>query len=72
MEDRVPALAAELPGGDVAEILVVAPGLVFIGLKSLIKMASARFPSLESIDDHQLGKFKEVSYSSGFFKALIT
>src|SRR5688500_2474625 len=71
VELRRLARAGELPGGDVAEVLVVAERLAFGGLVLLAEVAAARLFAMERVDAHQLGELEEIRYAAGFLERLV-
>ena len=65
------ALAGVLPGGDVAEVLVVAAGLAVLGLVLLAEVAAARLPALQGVEADQLAELEEVGHPAGLLERLV-
>ena len=65
------ALAGPLPGGDVAEALVVAEGLAVLGLALLAEVAAAGLLAGEGVADHELAELEEVGDPAGALEALV-
>src|SRR6478735_12302725 len=53
------ALAAELPGAHVGEVVVVAEGLALVGLALFAEVAAAALLAVEGVTDHQLAELEE-------------
>ena len=43
VQDRIGVHVLELPGGDIGAVLIIAPGLAFLGLVFFAEMAAAGF-----------------------------
>ena len=67
----LPVSSLEFPGGDVAEVFVVASGLIFRGLVFLAEVTAAGFVAGESVLREEFTEFEEVGNPSGVFEILV-
>ena len=71
MQRRLAAVAAELPGRHVGELLVVTQRLTLLGLRLGAEVASARLATVEGVDAHQLTELDEVGDAAGLLERLV-
>src|SRR5690606_14856977 len=64
-------LALPLPGGDVAVVVVVAPGLALFGLVLLTEVAAAGLLPVEGVAGHELGEAEEVGDPTSLLEGLV-
>src|SRR5262245_18259424 len=60
-----------LPGSDVAEVRIVAEGVVVPGLIFFAKMAAARFVTRQRVERQNLSEFEKIGDAAGVFDRLI-
>src|SRR3954452_6502420 len=71
VQDRAPALARELPGRHVGELVVVAQRLAVGGLRLRAEVATTGFASVQRIDAHELAQLQEVGDPPGPLEGLV-
>ena len=64
-------LSSVFPDGDMAEVGVVAPGLVFLGLVLQPQVTTAGFLAGQGVTGDQLGEFEVVGDATGVFQTLV-
>src|SRR4051794_2247456 len=65
VQDRTPALARELPGRHVGELVVVAQRLAVGGLRLRAEVPTTGFATVQRIDAHELAQLQEVGDPAG-------
>src|SRR5438552_3678529 len=65
------SLPGPFPGGAVAEVRIVAPGLALRGLALDTEVAAARFRSVERVQTRQLREREEVRDAAGLLERLV-